>query len=183
MPVLKNAKHEYFAQERAKGVCQDTAYVNAGFKKNSSNAARLNANERILSRIEEILSRSAKRAEKSLADVIAEMTKLGFSNMANYVNVDDEGRALVDLSEVNPDDWAAVSEVTVDEQLIAGKTDKDGKEIKPTILNRKTKLKLHDKKGALHLMGKHLGGFVDKGLAEQANMPAKIEITFVEPKS
>lgn len=34
MPVLKNARHERFAQGRAKGKTIDEAYVDAGFKAN-----------------------------------------------------------------------------------------------------------------------------------------------------
>lgn len=39
MPVLKNARHERFAQARANGKTVDDAYVDAGFKANNGNAA------------------------------------------------------------------------------------------------------------------------------------------------
>lgn len=159
MPVLKNARHEKFAQLLAQGKTADEAYEKAGYVKNRKNAARLKTNEDIQARIEDIQGRAAKKVEKGLEDVIREMWKIGDANMANYLNVDDEGNARVDLSEVSKEEWAAVSEVTVDEQLIAGKTDKEGNEIKPTILNRKTKLKLHDKKSVLMPLGQHYGGF------------------------
>lgn len=68
MPVLKNARHEAYAQARAKGKTVDEAYIEAGFKANRGNAARLNANESIRKRVEEITSRVAEKAEWSAAD-------------------------------------------------------------------------------------------------------------------
>lgn len=56
---LKNARHERFAQELAKGQSADAAYVTAGFKVNRSNAARLNAYEHIRARVAEILADAA----------------------------------------------------------------------------------------------------------------------------
>lgn len=165
MPVLKDARHEKYCQIRAaqkgkeKPLTIDESYVKAGFKPNRSNASRLNSKEHIQARIEDIQGRAAKKVEKGLEDVIREMWKIGHANMANYLNVDDEGNARVDLSEVSKEEWAAVSEVTVDEQIIVGKTDKEGNETKPTLLNRKTKLKLHDKKSVLVPLGQHYGGF------------------------
>lgn len=68
MPVLKNARHEKFAQELAKGKTADEAYQLAGFKPNRGNAARLNANESIRARVEELASRGAEKAEWTAAD-------------------------------------------------------------------------------------------------------------------
>lgn len=51
---LKNARHERFAQELAKGATADAAYANAGFKRNRCNAARLKTNENVAARVEEL---------------------------------------------------------------------------------------------------------------------------------
>jgi len=56
MPVLKHAKHERFAQELANGVPGTGAYILAGYKKDSGNAARLQQDDRIIQRVSEILS-------------------------------------------------------------------------------------------------------------------------------
>lgn len=56
MPILKNAKHERFAQELAKGADCAQAYVTAGFRPNPGNARRLRADEAVLKRIEALLS-------------------------------------------------------------------------------------------------------------------------------
>lgn len=68
MPVLKNARHEKFAQALAKGSTADDAYAQAGFKPNRGNAARLKANESIVKRVGEIQARTSEKAEWSAAD-------------------------------------------------------------------------------------------------------------------
>ena len=54
--VLRNSRHERFAQELTTGKTADAAYVLAGYRENRSNAARLSANRDILKRVAEIQS-------------------------------------------------------------------------------------------------------------------------------
>lgn len=56
MPVLSDPRHERFCQLRVEGKTIDQAYIDAGFKANRSNAARLNSNEHIHARMEELLA-------------------------------------------------------------------------------------------------------------------------------
>lgn len=73
---LKNARHERFAQERAKGAPADTAYVTAGFAANRSNAARLNANERVRARITELQARAAEKAVVTVEGITDRLLKI-----------------------------------------------------------------------------------------------------------
>lgn len=59
---LSNPKHELFAQGLAKGLTSDEAYVEAGYKPNRGNAARLKANENILRRTAELTGQAAEKA-------------------------------------------------------------------------------------------------------------------------
>lgn len=154
MPVLSNAKHERFAQARAKGETADAAYVTAGFSENRSNAARLSANEHVVARIAELLGRAADRTEVTVAKVIAELAKVGFSNMLDYVTVQDGGDAYVDLSALSRDQAAAIQEITVEDF-------KDGRGDEARDV-RRVKFKLLDKRAALVDIGRHLGMFTDK---------------------
>lgn len=70
MPILRNARHERFAQEIAQGKTADEAYAIAGYSKNRRNASRLKANEDIRKRIEEILSQAAEYAAVTKAWVL-----------------------------------------------------------------------------------------------------------------
>jgi phage terminase small subunit len=63
MPILKNPRHERFAQELAKGKSASEAYELAGFKANDGNCIRLKGNERVASRVAELQQRAAARVE------------------------------------------------------------------------------------------------------------------------
>ena len=69
MSVLKNQRHELFAQALAKGETVDAAYQSAGFKANRGNASRLNADERVQARVTELKERAAARTEITVAGI------------------------------------------------------------------------------------------------------------------
>ncbi len=73
MPVLKNPKHELFAQELAKGKTQVEAYEIAGYKPNDSNAAVLANKPEIQGRLTEIIGKGAERAEVTVASIFTEL--------------------------------------------------------------------------------------------------------------
>jgi len=76
MPALKNAKHERFAQELAKGATADEAYQLAGYAESRGNAARLRANESISKRLAEILNNAAKRTEITVAGITEKLIRI-----------------------------------------------------------------------------------------------------------
>jgi hypothetical protein len=67
MPVLPNARRELFCQNLAKGMTQDRAYAEAGFKPNRHNATRLNTNETIRNRVAELLTRNVQKQDEMVA--------------------------------------------------------------------------------------------------------------------
>lgn len=69
MPALKNAKHERFAQELAKGKSQSEAYELAGYNYSRSAAARLAADVNICARLAELQGKVAARTELTVATV------------------------------------------------------------------------------------------------------------------
>lgn len=58
---LKNARHERFAQELAKGKSQVDAYAAAGYTGDRTAASRLSTNANILARVEELKGKAAER--------------------------------------------------------------------------------------------------------------------------
>ncbi len=75
MPVLKNARHERFAQELAKGSTQEEAYLAAGYAPAGArqNASRLMTKDDIASRVTEIKGRAAEKIEWGIADAVREL--------------------------------------------------------------------------------------------------------------
>lgn len=95
----------------------------------------------IAAAIEVAEAERAERAKATADDVLLELAKLGLSNMRDYVSVTSDGDPYVDLPALTPEQWAAVSEVTVDDYL-DGRGD-DARAVK------RVKIKLYDKKGPL----------------------------------
>ena len=66
MAILKNARHERFAQNLAKGMSATAAYEKAGYKPNDQNAARLTRNDEIRSRVAELMAPAIEATEATL---------------------------------------------------------------------------------------------------------------------
>lgn len=98
----------------------------------------------------------AARYSKTAHDVVEELIKLGFSNMNDYIKLNNEGFPYVSLEGVSPEKMAAVQELTV-ETYVEKRMGEDGEPEDREV--KKVKLKLHDKRGPLVDVGKHLGVF------------------------
>jgi len=154
MPILKNPKHELFAQEIAKGHSATEAYVLAGYSHNEGNAGRLNRNEQVSNRVKEILTVAADKCGVTIERVMAELAKIGFSNMADYMRVGPDGDPVLDFSALSRDQAAALVECTVEDFK-----DGRGEDVRDV---RRVKFRLADKRAALVDLGKHLGMFRDR---------------------
>lgn len=141
MPVLSNPKHERFAQELVKGATADQAYVSAGYKQNRFNAARLNTNEHIRARVEEILNRIAQKVEAkveaTLERTLEEISRISYADIGLAFDWDGQRVTLKKSSELPPEVRACISEV---------KQTKDG-----------VSIKFHPKTAALDMLAKHFG--------------------------
>jgi len=73
MGPLKNARHERFAQELAKGKSQAQAYIDSGYRPDTGAAARLSAKVRVQERCEELKARAAAKAETTVADIARQL--------------------------------------------------------------------------------------------------------------
>lgn len=158
MPVLKNTRHERFAQEISKGKTLDEAYTLAGFKPNKGNPSTLSKRPEIAQRLKELKERAAEKAEITVARVLTELGKLGFSNISDYVTIGADGLPFVDMSKATLDQMAAVQEIHC-EQSSRTETGPNGEtEAVPV---RKVRFKLADKRQALETIGRHFGMFKD----------------------
>lgn len=85
------------------------------------------------------------------SSVINELRKIGFSNMLDYIEFEADDHPVFKLSDLSRDKAAAIKKVTIKEyQEGKGSNAREIKEIT---------LELHDKKGALVELGKHVGLF------------------------
>ena len=173
MPVLKNARHEIFAQELAKGKPAYRAFEIAGYKNPASNhcanASRLSENERVLQRVTELREAAAKRNAITVDRVARELARIAFLDVRKAVqwgetvavrSFDKDGSevltvqdtiSLVNSDDLDEDTAAAISEVA---------RTKEG-----------VRIKFHDKRAALVDLGRYLNMF-----AEDNSSTVKLEI-------
>lgn len=110
MPILKNAKHERFAQARASGMTVDAAYAEAGYKPHRSNASRLSANDNISARVDEILNAGAERAGINAEHIFTEAARIALSDIRSLF--DDSGN-LKAVHKLDDDTARAIKKIKV----------------------------------------------------------------------
>jgi len=140
------------------------AAIRAGYSARTAKqqAQRLIKKDSVQAAIQKEMNKRARRTEITADKVLEEYAKLGFSDVTDYLQVVTErilvghdketGEPISDISQfvlmkdtkdIPPEKLAAISEI---------KQAKDGS----------ISFKLHDKKGALDSIAKHLGMFVDR---------------------
>ena len=164
----KNSRHEIFAREYVKDLNGTRAAIAAGYGEKGAHvrASQLLRNRKVQGLLAKLTKKHADKLDLSAEKVLSELSRMGFSNFLDYVNITEEGDAFVDLSGLTQEQAAAIQEVTVNE-YVEGK----GKHARKV---KRTKLKLVDKIRSLELLGKHLKLFTERievggieGLAEQ----------------
>ena len=143
-------KIERFCREYVIDMNGAQAAIRAGYSARSAKeqASALLTKPNVKLFVAQLQAELAESTKVKAVDVIMELTKLGFSNIQDYINEDNQ---IKDLSELNNDKAAAVASIETTTILLGeGRTKKT------------VKLKLWDKKDALVQLGRHLGIFNDK---------------------
>lgn len=149
-------KQERFCEEYLVDLNAKQAAIRAGYSEKAadSTGTRTLAYPYVAERIAEMQAARSQRVQVTQNMVIEELRRVAFANMKTFVKW---GPDRVDLlsSEALPDDaTAAVAEVR---QTVTQHGGSMG-------------IKLYDKLGALQLLGKHLGMFVDKSEGTNLNI-------------
>lgn len=155
-------KQKRFVEEYLIDLNATQAAIRAGYSQRTANeqGARLLVNVSIAAAIEAAKEKRSERTEITQDMVLQELAKIGFSDIrkvvrwgetmvrtetdkdGNDVEVPYHGLALIDSTEIDDATAAAISEVTEGRNGLT--------------------VKLHDKKGALVDIGRHLGMFKDR---------------------
>jgi phage terminase small subunit len=153
-------KQERFVEEYLVDLNATQAAIRAGYSEDSAksigceNLTKPNVQDAIAEARASLSARTGVTQER----VIAELAKIGFANMQNYMRTTTDGDPYLDFSALTEEQSAALSEVTVDDYV-----DGRGEDARAV---KRVKFKLHDKRAALVDLGRHLGAF-----------PTKVEIT------
>jgi len=143
------AKQKAFIREWPVDRNGTQAAIRAGYSARTAavTASQLLTNPKIRAAIDAHEKKLADRAEKTGAEIIKELERIGFSNMAEFVEFGSKkGLTINDLSALSEDAKRCVSEVAVTKSKSGGSL----------------RFKLHNKEKALELLGKRFGLFPDK---------------------
>lgn len=143
-------QHKKFAKEYLKDSCFNAtqAAIAAGYSENGAGVQghRLLKNANVAAYIAQMAEQRARRLEISGERVLRELAKLSFSDMSDYVDWGPDGVTLKPGVELDDIQTAAIAEITETTTQHGGSQ----------------KIKLHDKKGSLELLGRHLELFKEQ---------------------
>jgi len=145
-------KQQFFVREYLVDMNATQAYLRAGYKVSESvaavNALNLLRKPKIAKAVNDVLNRRIKKLDISNDTVLQEIAKMAFGNMLDYIKIQTDGTAHVDLSKLTREQAAAIQELSFEEGIEIGENG-----VKPV---KKVKFKLSDKKGSLELLAKYL---------------------------
>ena len=133
---------EYLVDQNAK-----RAAIRAGYSQKSAEvtACRLLRNAKVQAAVEKRLEDHEIKADR----VLAELAKIAFANMADYLTIGPDGSPCIDFSKISRDEFAGIRELRV----CAGGGGANGR--KPSGF----RVSLRHKVRALDLVGRYLGLF------------------------
>jgi phage terminase small subunit len=164
-------RYEAFAREYVIDLNGTRAAIAAGYAEGSAHvaASQLLRKTKVRQLIAGLQTKRASKLEVKAERVLEELSRIAFSNMADYMEIDETGKPVgLDLRKLTRDQAACIQEISEDSTGGSG----DGE--RRLIIRRK--FKLADKLKANELLCRHLGMFNDKiqvtgleGLAERMN--------------
>lgn len=159
------AKMKQFAKEYIVDLNATQAAIRAGYsKKTAKSIGQENLTKPDLQRyIQKLMDERSQRTQITADRVLEEYAKIGFSNIADYLKV-EQTDVVIDFVGEGEDKqpiMQAITNVRIFETDTVERSKLDAvAEIKQT--KEGISLKLHDKKGALDSIARHLGMFKDK---------------------
>lgn len=150
-----NDKEKVFVNEYLIDLDPVRAALEAGYSKTVARSkafqwvsdSKLNPKPYIRIAIQEEMDARAERTKITADQVLAELAKIGFSNIKDFVKFDPDGVVnIIDSEELTLEQAACIAEISQSEGA----------------QNSNFKFKLYDKPKALEMLGKHLKLFTEK---------------------
>lgn len=144
-------RQQLFVREYLVDLNGAEAAIRAGYKPDNAKvvASTMLAKPEIRAAVSRLQRKSFERVDINAAEVLRELGAIAFSNMADFISVGEDGLPVLNLSKLDRDQWAAVSEYT--EDATGGQNDGERR------LVVRRKVKLTAKVEALALLAKHFG--------------------------
>lgn len=142
-------KQQTFCEEYLIDLNATQAAIRSGYSKKTANriASQLLSKLDIQTEIQRLRGLRAERTAITSDKVVKELARIGFSDIANCIEWDGERLRIKPLDEMGEDVTASISEFSETVNTSGSSY----------------KFKLYDKKGALELLGRHLGMYGGSG--------------------
>lgn len=156
-------KQELFVQEYLIDFNASRAARAAGYSEKTAGVMghTLLKNPKIQQAIRKAMDERAERTKVTQDKVLTELAKIAFSDMRSFLKWDSYGVTLVSSTELSDADAGCVVEVSQ----------------KDSQFGRDIRFKLHDKKSALELLGRHLGMFSESTVKLVGDKASPVEVT------
>jgi phage terminase small subunit len=150
-------KEQLFVAEYLISFNASDAYRKAGYKGKSANqlAYRLLTKPHIKYEVQKQKKSMIDKIGLTQEMVLAEICKVGFASMRNFMRVDPDGQPQINLTDTPDDDLDSIADVSTETVLERDGVDENGDPIFAQV--RKTKIKLHDKLAALEKLARYTG--------------------------
>lgn len=168
-------KQDRFVAEYLVDLNATKAAIRAGYSAKTAGAIghKLLKKADIQARVTAKRDEAMNKVDLSAANVIAELHKVGFANLGDYMRITPDGDPAIDLSNMTREQSAALQELTVEDF-----TDGRGKDARDV---RRVRLKMLSKLDALEKLGKYLGLFSDSPPIAPGTEVTEIRRTIVHP--
>ncbi len=150
MAILKNVRHELFAQNLAKGMSATEAYAKVGYKPSEAHASRLAGYGKVRTRVAELMAPAVEATQATVERVLKELVRLAFYDMTEILDSTSGRIAMKDPRGLPEDLRRAI--VAIKQVQIDG--------------NRMWEVKFADKQKALDSLGRYLQMFKDTVIVE-----------------
>lgn len=156
-------KQEKFVEEYLVDLNATQAALRAGYSENTAYSIGFENLKKpeIQAAIQSARNKLSKRTGITVEMVVAELARIGFSNIGHYLSFNESGVNMHSSDMMNEDALRCISEVS---QTV-------------TAEGGTVKFKLHDKQAALDKLMRHLGGYDYQPDDEQKPTPVKVEIS------
>jgi phage terminase small subunit len=157
-PQSVDTRRERFVAEYLVDFNATQAAIRSGYARNSAHVqgARLLSDANVAAAIASKHASMLRDLEVTAERVIAELAAIGLSNMADFVRIDANGQAQIDVGELDRCQAAAIQEISVTTETFVAKSG-------ATRTVRRETIKLADKTAALVALARHLGLFDGAG--------------------
>jgi len=145
-------KQQRFCEEYIIDLNAAQAAIRAGYGEKSarSKASQLLTKVNIQNEVQRLKAKRSKRVQLDADDIVQELMRVGYSNIRDYLTVDEDGEVYIkNFDDIDRDKLAAVESVKVN----VTKNKDESREYKTT------QFKLHNKLTALDQLCRHLGLF------------------------